>query len=177
MNGDPDKAETKNPVSQRLTIRQSEPSDHPRIMAAMPDWWGGRDLRTSVPRLFLDHFCNTSFVAEDKEALAGFLVGFFSPARTEEGYVHFTGIAPEYRKRGLGRALYEAFFDLCRQNGRTVVRACTSPVNRDSVAFHQKMGFFLEPGDGQIDGIFFTHDYNRPGDPKVRLTLRLDNAK
>lgn len=161
-------------LHQKLTNRRSEPSDHPRIIAAMPHWWGGRDLRASVPRLFLDHFCDTSFVTEDNGKLAGFLVGFFSPARPKEGYIHFAGIAPEYRKRGLGSALYEAFFDLCRQNGRTTVRACTSPVNRDSVAFHRKMGFFLEPGDGEIDGIPFTHDYNRPGDPKVLFKIRID---
>ena len=40
-------------------------------------------------------------------------------------------------------------------SGRILVRAVTSPVNRGSVAFHQRMGFQLEPGDAQVDGIRF----------------------
>ena len=158
------------PLAQGLVLRPSEPTDHPRIIAVMTDWWDGRDLRASVPRLFLNHFCNTSLVVEKEGALVGFLVGFLSPARPDEGYIHFAGIHPDHRKAGLGRYLFETFFDLCRRNGRSIVRSCTSPVNRESIAFHRKMGFSLEPGDGQIDDIPFTRDYNRPGDHKVRFT-------
>ena len=57
-----------------------------------------------------------------------------------------------------------------------MVRSCTSPVNRDSIAFHQKMGFAIEPGDAEVDGIPVTLDYNRPGDHKVRFKKWIDQA-
>jgi len=139
----------------------------------MTDWWGGRDLRPSVPKLFLDHFCNTSFVAERDHEMAAFLVGFLSPARRKEGYIHFAGVRPDCRKHGLGRAMYGRFFEFCRQRDRTVVRACTSPVNKGSIAFHTRMGFLIEPGDGMVDGVAVTLDYNRPGDHKVLFLMHL----
>ena len=139
----------------------------------MPAWWGGRDLRPMLPRLFLEHFHDTSLVAEDRGELVGFLVGFLSPSRPDEGYIHFVGVHPAHRKKGLARELYERFFTLCGREGRTLVRSCTSPVNRGSIAFHQRLGFESEPGDDEDGGFPVARDYNRPGDPKVRFARRL----
>jgi hypothetical protein len=61
-----------------VTIRPAVPDDYDRIAAVIDDWWG-RPLRQALPRLFLDHFHDTSFVAEDGAGLRGFLVGFLSP--------------------------------------------------------------------------------------------------
>ena len=56
-----------------LTIRNSKPSDHKRIISVMKDWWGGRDLTWMLPKLFLVHFCDTSFIIEKSEDLMAFL--------------------------------------------------------------------------------------------------------
>ncbi len=155
-------------------LRPAKPDDHGRIIEVMPSWWGGRDLRYALPRLFLDHFAGTSFVVEHQGRMVGFLIGFLSPSRPDEGYAHFLGVDPAYHGQGIGRRLYERFFELCRQNGRTTVRACTSPENRASVGFHKSLGFSLERGDAETDGIPFITDYNRPGDHKVEFCKRLD---
>ncbi len=157
-----------------LRIRTAAPSDHAAIMSVMPDWWGGRDIRASLPRVFLMHFWNTSFILEnDRGEMIGFLICFISPANDNEAYIHFCGIHPDYRKQGLGRMLFNRFFKLCHENGRTIVRSCTSPVNKGSIAFHTRMGFAIEQGDGVIDGTPVTLDYNRPGDPKVLFVKHL----
>ncbi|MBI5523746.1 MAG: GNAT family N-acetyltransferase [Desulfarculus sp.] len=161
-------------MEKAFVLRSARPSDHGPIMEVMPAWWGGRDLRHGVPRLFLEHFSNTSFIMEHEGRMVGFIIAFLSPARPGEGYAHFLGVDPAYHGQGIGRRLYERFFEVCRQNGRSVVRACTSPVNSASVRFHQKMGFSLAPGDGQRDGIPFIRDYNRPGDDKVEFSKRLE---
>lgn len=161
-------------MEEGFIIRPARPGDHGPIMEVMPAWWGGRDLRHGLPRLFLEHFVNTSFVVERQGRMVGFLIAFLSPARPGEGYAHFMGVDPAFQGRGLGRRLYESFFQVCRANGRSVVRACTSPVNLASVRFHQKMGFCLAPGDGERDGIPYIRDYNRPGDDKVEFSKHLD---
>lgn len=169
--------QTKMPQAERdaWTVRPAEPDDHARIIAVLPDWWDGRDLTAMVPRVFLLHFHATSLIVEHGDLLVAFLIGFDSQSYDDEAYIHFAGVHPEYRGRGIGRSLYERFFERCRQNRRTVVRACTSPVNVNSIAFHRKMGFILEDGGGRINGIKVFPDYNKPGDHKVRFKIDLDD--
>jgi len=118
-----------------------------------------------LPRLFFLHFEGTSFVAEDEEGdLAGFLCGFLSQTNPEEAYIHFVGVSPEQRGGGIGRTLYERFFQEVRDQGRSVVRCVTSPVNPDSVAFHESLGF-------EVDRV--AEDYDGPGEDRVLLVKRL----
>lgn len=83
---------------------------------------------------------------------AAFLVGILSPSNPEDAYIHFAGVAPQARKTGLARALYERFFDLARADGRLVVRAVTSPANSGSVAFHGALGFSVTGPVTDYDG-------------------------
>jgi predicted GNAT superfamily acetyltransferase len=148
-----------------LEIRHAEPADHARVTAVLDDCWGGgRHMVDMLSRLFFIHFRGTSFVAERAGALAGFLVGFLSPAEPAEAYVHFVGVSPEERRSGLGRTLYERFFELARANGRTQVSCVTSPLNRGSIAFHTALGF--EPSPPKAG-------YDRPGEDRVVLTRSL----
>jgi RimJ/RimL family protein N-acetyltransferase len=48
---------------------------------------------------------------------------------------------------GLGRVLHDAFAARMATSGITRVRCVTSPVNAESVAFHQHIGFTLEAQD------------------------------
>ena len=157
-----------------VITRDAVPSDHPRIIKVMKDWWGGRDLTAMLPRLFLEHFYNTSLVMENRDnELIAFLIGFLSPSRTDEGYIHFVGVHGNYRGLGLGTHLYHRFFRTCRENNRTMVRCCTSPVNKGSIEFHKKLGFQIEPGNGHLLDISVTLNYNRPDDPKVQFFKKL----
>lgn len=153
--------------------RTARPSDHQKIIDVQNEWWGGRDLTVLLPRLFLDHFFNTSFVLEKDDVLIAFLIGFLSPARTTAGYIHFAGVHPNYRGMGIGNNLYHQFFALCLKSGRDTVRACTSPENKKSIEFHKKLGFQILPGNSKNEGVAITLDYNRPNDPKVLFEITL----
>jgi len=140
-----------------IGVRTAVADDYDRIVAVVDDWWG-RPVRQVLPRVFLDHFHTTSFVAEQGGALAGFLVGFLSPSADDTAYIHFVGVDPRLRGRGLARLLYEKFFALAAADGRRVVRAITAPVNSGSIAFHAAMGFTVT---GPVDG------YDGPGASKM----------
>ncbi|KAI9029464.1 acyl-CoA N-acyltransferase [Hyaloraphidium curvatum] len=116
-----------------VELRGARLSDHARILAAMPAWWGGRDLRALVPSLFLEHFAGTSLVAEADDELAGFLIGFVSQDHPDEAYVHMVGVDPRLRGQGLGRRLHDAFADLA------------------SVAFHTRIGFVVTGRDAPVE--------------------------
>ncbi|HET7901649.1 MAG TPA: GNAT family N-acetyltransferase [Candidatus Nanopelagicales bacterium] len=138
------------------TLRQARLEDHPRIIAVVDDWWGGRRMAALLPSLFLEHFAGTSYVAEDGDGeLVGFLVGFDSPDHPGESYVHFVGVSPTQRGTGLGRRLHETFADAARERGMTTVRCVTSTQNTASVAFHTSIGFEVVGTDAPVvvDGV------------------------
>ena len=138
-----------------VTIRPAVPDDYDRIAAVIDDWWG-RPLRQVLPRLFLDHFHDTSFVAEDGASLCGFLVGFLSPASREDAYVHFIGVEPGGGTAGSG-ASCTSTSSRSPAHGRSRVRAVTAPVNEASIAFHRRLGFEARE----------VADYDGPGSTKV----------
>ena len=145
-----------------MQIRPLEAADYAPVIEVIDEWWGGRPMAAMLPKLFFTHFRDTSFAAEEDGKLVGFLCGFRSQTHDDEAYVHFVGVDPAARARGVGRALYERFFGAVAP--RTVVRAVTSPVNERSVAFHQALGFDV----GQVDV-----DYDGRGEARVLLVKRL----
>jgi GNAT superfamily N-acetyltransferase len=156
-----------------MTFRRPIPDDHDHVMAVMVDWWGGRDLRSMLPRIFFEHFRGTSLIAEHEDELIGFLVGFPCPDHAGEAYIHFVGVHPAWRSAGLGRDLYGRFFRIARAHGLTVVRSVTAPVNKGSIAFHSALGFAILPGNDEIDGVPVTYDPGPQGDHLVCFELTL----
>ena len=143
-------------------IRNAEPADYLRVTVVVDEWWGGRQMAAMLPKLFFVHFRDTSFVAEDDGAIAGFLCGFRSQSFEDEAYIHFVGVDPERRGAGIARSLYERFFEAIAP--RTIVRAVTSPVNERSIAFHRALGFEAELREDDYDG---------RGEARVLLVKRL----
>ena len=123
------------------------------MIGVVNTWWDGRDMAPMLPKLFFVHFEGTTFVAEAEDGrLIGFVCGFLSQTHPEEAYVHFVGVDPEFRRAGVGRALYERFFAAARDAGRSVVHCVTSPANTRSVVFHTRLGFEVARVDEDYDG-------------------------
>jgi GNAT superfamily N-acetyltransferase len=156
-----------------VQIRLIRPRDYGPVISVIDDWWSGRHMADKLPRLFFEHFTDTSFAAEDNGELAGFLVGFISQSRPGEAYIHFVGVRPDERGRGLGRRLYEHFFAAARGRGCELVRSVTAPVNQGSIRFHRQMGFDIEPGDAEINGVPVTSGYDGTGHDRVRFVKNL----
>ena len=146
-----------------VAFRVAGPEDYDRIMAVVDGWWG-RPVSRSLPRLFLDHFWTTSRIAEDKQGLAAFLVGFISQAQPHCAYVHFAGVRPDLRRSGLARQLYEEFARQAEGQGCTELRAITAPGNVGSIRFHHGLGFEVSNP---------VPDYNGRDRPMVTFSLQL----
>ncbi|AOP50187.1 GNAT family N-acetyltransferase [Streptomyces lydicus] len=165
-----------------LLVRHPVPEDHGRLQVALADWWGGLggeagalQRQLLVPRLFLQHFAGTSFLVERPDhTLHAFLIGFLSQTDSRTAYIHFVGVCPDGKRAGVGGFLYRRFFAAARAAGRTRIRCITSPNNRDSLAYHRRMGFRLEPGD-RIDehGVPVHRDYDGPGLDRVSFVRDL----
>lgn len=157
-----------------IKIRNGRPSDHEKVVSVMPEWWGGRNLSSSVLKIFFIHFSNTTYIAEINGELVGFLVGFMSQTEANVGYIHFAGVHPEFRKSGIGRSLVQRFYEACKENNRSIVKSCTSPTNKLSIDFHKRMGCVIEEGDGIIHGVPVTLNYLGKDNPKVLFKKELN---
>ncbi|WP_307110974.1 GNAT family N-acetyltransferase [Streptomyces demainii] len=166
-----------------MTMRRAHIGDHGTIVECVRTWWGdsrtpeqARELSLLLPRLFLQFFSGTSLVLEDTGRIRAFLVGFYAADNDDEAYIHFVGVDPELRGRGVGRELYTAFLRRAAEAGRREVRAITSPGNTGSVAFHRAMGFTVEPGDREVDGLSVHSDYDGPGQHRVCFLRRIADS-
>ena len=88
-------------------------------------------------------------------------------------YAHFIAVAPDLRRGGLARRLYEHFFSESRDRGCTSVEAITAPINTTSIAFHTRLGFELLPGTAWVDGVPLSMDHDGPGKHRVRMRRTL----
>lgn len=131
-------------------------------------------MRDMLPKLFFVHFRETSFIVEEQGQIVGFLNGFFSQTYPDEAYIHFVGVHPDFRQAGVGRLLYETFFQAVWAQGRHTVRCVTAPANRTSIAFHTRMGFEIEPGDEEPDGVPVHSNYDGSGAARVLFVKRLE---
>lgn len=156
-----------------MRFRTVTRDDYAPIIAVVDAWWGGRPMAAMLPKLFFEHFADTSLIAEADGEPVGFLIGFLSPALPSEAYIHFAGVHPDHRQRGVGRALYERFFQMAGEAGRRRVRCVTSPINTASVAFHRAMGFDAGGPAVGDDEVPIHKDYDGPGEDRVLFVREL----
>ena len=156
-----------------MNFRQLQESDYISVISVMDNWWDGRHVTDMLPKLFFQHFQDTSFVVEENGQLVAFLVGFVSQTDADEAYIHFVGVHPEYRRHELARRLYDRFFTVVQERGCRRVRCVTSPVNKGSILFHTRMGFRMEAGNGEMDGVPVFTDHDGAGHSRVRFVRNL----
>jgi GNAT superfamily N-acetyltransferase len=163
-------------MSADLRFRRPIEADHGFLVDRVDQWWGGRKIHQLLPRLWLQHFTGTSWIVEDgRGTTIGFLVGFISPDHPDEAHVHMVATDPNHRGAGLGRALYERFFEDVRARGVRQVTAVTWPGNRVSVGFHHALGFTPADGPGtqRLYGTPAYPDYDAEGDDRVVFSRAL----
>ncbi|PRH76998.1 GNAT family N-acetyltransferase [Streptomyces solincola] len=155
-------------------LRRARVSDHAALVECVHRWGDGpgapaepRDVSLLLPRVFLQSFSGTSLVVEDATGVRAFLVGLHSADHDDRAHIHFVGVDPALRGRGLARGLYAAFFARAAEAGRREVRAATWHRNTGSIAFHQALGFSLDTSESELDGLPVHRDYDGPGHHRV----------
>jgi GNAT superfamily N-acetyltransferase len=86
-----------------------------------------------------------------------------APGPPKTGYVHLVGIHPDYRRRGVGKVLYQTFEEDARTASCTRLKAITTLGNEGSIAFHKALGW----------AVTFVEDYAGPARPRVVFNKNL----
>lgn len=144
-----------------LVARPITKVDFDKIVQVVDHWWEGPIAVLAHPMFFYE-FGRYARVVEDANEgrLVGFLLGFASEG---VGYVHLVGIDPQYRRKGVARALYAEFTTICLQAGAKRLKAITTAGNDGSIRFHEALGFTAHEDV----------DYAGPGRRRVVLTKDL----
>lgn len=142
-----------------LQTRPLTKADYDQIVRVIDRWWGGPTSALAHP-IFFYELGKLARVVEADGVLVGFLFGFIGP---NVGYVHLVGIHPDYRRRGVGRLLYEAFEEDCRREGCLKLKAITTLGNEGSVRFHHAQGWDMAE----------VEDYAGPGRLRIIFTKKL----
>lgn len=150
-----------------MYIRHMTKSDFDYLLTVIDDWWGWPTSFKFHP-VYLYQFGNTAFVMEDNGKVVGFMVGFVSQTDPQEAYIHLVATEPQYRSKGIARALYKRFFAEVFAQGCCRVRAIMMPSNRGSIAFHNHLGFrILEDYAIEVEGVKAVKNYSGPGQHRV----------
>jgi GNAT superfamily N-acetyltransferase len=139
-----------------MNVRRITKGDFDRIVEVIDHWWGG-PISTFAHPIFFYELGEEALVVEQGADMIGFLLGFLvaSPRAESEarqkgartGYVHLVGIHPDYRRRGVGRLLYDRFTQECRDAKCVRMKAITTPGNEGSIRFHLALGWNVHEVD------------------------------
>lgn len=143
--------ENPGPVPVRSSLRRPTEADYRAVAAVVDDWWDGKVVQGLLPRLWFRHFASTSWIAELENAdggrptVAGFLVGFISPADPTIGVIHALGVDQRRRRMGIGTTLVEAFVADAGTAGARTLETLLWPGNRRALPFLAALGFRSDP--------------------------------
>jgi GNAT superfamily N-acetyltransferase len=156
-----------------MNVRHITKRDFNRIVEVIDHWWGG-PIGTFAHPIFFYELGDQALVIEQGSEMIGFLLGFIVPRAehaatasaadsVKTGYVHLVGIHPDYRRRGVGRQLYDRFVEESRVAGCLRMKAITTPGNEGSIRFHVALGWNMQD----------VEDYAGPGRRRIVFTKPL----
>lgn len=154
------------------TLRHPEEDDLAALQERLLDW--SDEARTVGPgRAWSRHVAGTSWLAQaDADARPlGILLGFTSPDHPDEAVIQRVAVDPEFRRRGIGRALVGRFAVDRTHAGASRLTAACRPDDRRALAFFGALGFTPNagPGSRKLYGVPAFENWDGPGEDRALL--------
>ena len=154
------------------TLRHPSESDLAALQERLLAW--SDDAGGAGPgRAWSRHVAGTSWLAEADigSRPLGLLLGFTSPDHADEAVIQRVAVDPEFRRRGIGRALVGQFTGEQARIGPTRVTAACRPDDRRAIAFFAALGFAPNAGPGSrtLYGVPAFESWDGPGEDRALL--------
>jgi ribosomal protein S18 acetylase RimI-like enzyme len=152
-------------------LRHPDEGDLAALQGRVRDW--SEEAGPAPGRAWTRHVAGTSWIAEEGAArrALGILLGFSSPDHPEEAVIQGLAVDPEFRRRGIGRALVGRFIGEQAQAGATRVTVACRPDDRRALAFFGALGFEPNagPGSRKLYGVPAFENWDGPGEDRALL--------
>lgn len=128
-----------------MRIEHLGPGDAAKVQQASALF--DRPARADATRRFLDASGHHLLIAYDGDSPAGFVTGveLIHPDKGTEMFLYELGVAEQYRRRGIGKALVAALARLARETNCYGMWVLTDDDNRAALATYQAAGAAREP--------------------------------
>ncbi|MCP2297776.1 Acetyltransferase (GNAT) family protein [Nocardia amikacinitolerans] len=123
--------------------------------------------------LYANLFSSTCPVAIVDGRIAGALVAFRSQDEPADVYAQDLMVHPDFRRRGVTRALMDHLRDTAEAMGCHRIYLTSMPGNHAAHRTWEALGFRNVPGDRTIDGVSVVSDFKGPGKARAVFELPL----
>ena len=138
------------------TVRAAGPADAPAVAELLIEFNGeGLPAEALARRMEEVRGLETAFLGEWEGEAAGVLVLRTTPTLSgADDWAEITEmyVRPQFRRRGIGRALMEAALDYGRQRGCREFHLLVDPSNKAGQAFYAELGFQVDSWEMRWDG-------------------------
>ena len=153
----------------RMLVRNAFPGDFVEIACKSKAWADLVIERESIYHILTEHFKSTCFIAEDRGAMIGYLLGLRSQSDPDIALVHLVQVEPRLRGNGIGRRMFNQFQAEVKKLGCKKIMTHSRPENNSCNRFYKAMGFTtVTNADAvEVNGMPCVKDYNGPGKHRV----------
>ena len=152
-------------------IQQCTVDDFKQIKEDILDFWGTDRTLYVHQRVFIRKFGESAYVIKEGDKVIAYLWGFVDNKR-KIGWVHLIGVRISHQKKGIGRSLYSHFIKYAKEKGCNKVKALTIPENKESIAFHKKIGMTLL-GIPNEEGTPIIKNHHNSGQDRVEMEIEI----
>jgi GNAT superfamily N-acetyltransferase len=126
-----------------MNTRRMTPSDLPAVLgivSELPEWFNGEARGKTIPTDLRHH---ATFIAEEDGRIVGFITLHVCGGRLE---ISWMGVAPEWRRSGIGRALLECAEHLAYEWDLEEMSVMTLGDSVDYAPYESTRRFYLANG-------------------------------
>lgn len=133
-----------------LIRNQEEITDYKSVVSVVnegfKDSFMWRDVKPSIWKRRQQSFRKSHTVeytiAYDEEEVVGFIQSYFDPNKPDVGLMNTLSVLPNYRRRGIGGALFATGVEFLRDKGCKTINLQVDAKNEKAARIYEKFGFY-----------------------------------
>lgn len=167
-------------IKEKINIKNVFQKDFLKVYSFVKDCKPLKPYAEHFYKIILRYFGNTCYIAEYKNDLVGFVMGFFSQTQNNTYFLWQIGVHPSMQGKGVGEFLLKKIENRLMENGCKRIELTIDPENYPSQNLFEKSGYHnVSNQEGEtlyVKGNKAVKDYYKPGRHFMVYEKRLLNV-